>query len=147
MKTNTIIITAMAALLLTAPLRAEDKVAPKVDPAELKSVPNISLAEELPEVAKNVGKIVRIRFSGRTAKPTAIEGDNTVVEVTHEILKRSLFMSGAISLVVPPEGAAWLSKIPKTAKTNASEFVYARIVENKKAEALGSKIVNGNLVW
>ncbi len=143
----------IAAVVLLSAVWVHAEDASPATPDELKTVATIDVAgpDKAAALAKNEGKIVRLRFSHREGEPKK-EGENTVVPIAFFYSKGTM-VSGQMALVVPPAGAAWAAKIAPTYKRGSSEFVYARVVSAKgeKAFALGKEIKNGakgqELAW
>ena len=142
MKTITIPCTMMAMALLALGARGADS---SYKPEELVSVPTLALYEEA-EIAKNVGKVVRLRF-GRKDENSS----NKSLFLAVENVVNGYYRTGSISLAVPPEGEQWAAGVRIKGSARAGELVYARVLSKYNAQALGIKIVSGpkgkTLAW
>jgi hypothetical protein len=132
----------IAAMLFATNLHAEE---PKYKPEELATAPSVSLSTGVDRTPKKlgdyVGKVVRLRFTCVREN----RGDKLVIEHVKDA------HADMLELIVPAEAAKWVASLPTNSKRERDEFVYARVISAGKAEALGTKIVNGakgkELAW
>lgn len=132
---------ALAALITFA--RADVEI-PREEAATLKSMDLEDIEKKAHELE---GKIVRLKFNyrGTSAAKSADGGlkGSLHIYVSSLATNRAVSKFGSIEVTVPPEGAAWFTKIP-TNESRATILVIARLVKGRysglAAELLGREI-------